>query len=159
MQICKTQARAHLMEKDKLIGIIKSSLNKVYEEDAHLLLINIDERSINHRLALYMSPLLEGEKIHVDVEYNRHLEGMKYYVNNVYGSIDILIHERGTDKNNICAFECKKGLMSKVDLMKVQALLGEDFNYCYGVTIEYNSRTVTLFEISDNKLVAERIEL
>ena len=159
MTIYKTLEILLLMEKDELIRTIRSSLKRVYRKDQILFQIGVDERAINHRLALYLSKFVERNEVKVDVEYNRHLVGMKYYEENVYGSIDILVHQRGTDVNNICAFECKKEKMSNVDISKIHALLGSAFNYRFGVTIEYNSRTLTLYQLVKEQITSERIIL
>lgn len=147
------------MEKDELIQAIRSSLRKVYRIDEILFRIGVDERALNHRLAFYLTKLVEQNGIKVDVEYNRHLVGMKYYEENKYGSLDILIHERGTDVNNICAFECKKEKISETDVVKIRALLGTEYRYSFGVTIEYVPRNVKLYFKSGSKIIEEKIEL
>jgi citrate lyase synthetase len=147
------------MEKNDLIEILKNCLKRVFEEDAILREIGVDERCINHRLAMYMSEHVEEGAIKVDTEYNRHLKDQKYYEENTYGSIDILVHERGTDQNNIVAFECKKERISKTDLVKIHALLRPDFNYRFGVTIEYKKPEVKLYQLVDNQVEEEIIDL
>lgn len=147
------------MEKNDLIQIVSECLNLVSTRDSHLLEIGVDERCINHRLAMYLGQRLESDRLKVDTEYNRHLKDMKYYEENIYGSIDILFHERGSDLNNIAAFECKKGAISETDLAKIHALVGPEFNYQYGVTIEYRSQEVKLYQMVENQIEEEIIEL
>jgi hypothetical protein len=147
------------MKKDELIRIIRLSLRRVYRKDEILFRIGVDERALNHRLAFYLAKLVERNNVKVDVEYNRHLVGMKYYEDNRYGSLDILIHERGTDTNNICAFECKKDKISKTDITKIRALLGAEYQYTFGVTIEYVSREIKLYFKQGRKIIEEKIEL
>ncbi|MDZ7648446.1 MAG: hypothetical protein U5K54_15360 [Cytophagales bacterium] len=79
MRIYKTPETLRLMEKDELIRIIKLSFRRVYKKDEILFRIGVDERAINHRLAFYLAKLVERNDLKVDVEYNRHLAGMKYY--------------------------------------------------------------------------------
>ena len=147
------------MNKNYLIQILQECLHRVYETDAYLLEIDIDERCINHRLAMYLTERLETDELKVDTEYNRHLVDMKYYEENTYGSIDILFHQRGLDNNNIAAFECKKEAISETDIAKIHALIGPDFNYQYGVTIEYRSKEVKLYQMIDEDIIEEIIEI
>ncbi len=144
------------MEREQIIEIIISCLKEVHERDALLFTLGVDERAINHRLALYLSPYFENESINVDVEYNRHLTKLKYYEENKYGSIDIVIHERGFDRNNICAIECKKETLNEIDLRKLRALVSDEFIYSCSIGIEYNTRTLTIFELNNDNIEFKR---
>ncbi|MTI24636.1 hypothetical protein [Fulvivirga kasyanovii] len=108
---------------------------------------------------MYLSQRLETDTLRVDTEYNRHLVDMKYYEDNTYGSIDILFHKRGSDVNNIFAIECKKRRILQTDITKIHALLRPDFNYQYGVTIEYISKEVKLYQRVRDKIEEETIEI
>ena len=55
--------------KDDIEGIVKSSLQKLRRLDKHLLDININERSITHKLAEYLKEYFP--EFNVDCEYNR----------------------------------------------------------------------------------------
>lgn len=147
------------MEKNKVIEILKFCLNKVYTDDAYLFEVDVDERCINHRLASYLGQILETDKIKVDIEYNRDSDHLKYYDGETFGSIDILVHQRGNHENNLIAFECKKGMMSEVDMAKINALVGPEFNYQYGVTIQYNKKIAKLYQMIADKIVEEIIEI
>jgi hypothetical protein len=151
--------RLKLPSKEDLIEGVKASLEKVYDQDLHLLEIDCDERSINHRLAFYLISIFEKERLKVDVEYNRHLKDLKVYEGNKYGSIDILIHERGSDLYNLCAFECKKEKLTETDLLKINALISPEFNYKYGITVEYNKRIITIHQVIDGIIRSEILEL
>ena len=159
MRIWEIQEKTYLMEKDKIISIVKDCLNSVYTKDTYLFDIDIDERSINHRLAMKLSNELEDNTLKVDVEFNRRMNNQKTIDENGFGSIDILIHHRGIDTHNICAFECKKDRISQNDLRKINALLRPPYNYQYGITIEYNDHVAILYQMIDDQIIEEKIIL
>lgn len=101
---------------------LTDALKRLMKEDGDLLEIDGSERSISHRLALYLQESFE--KWHVDCEYNRMLNEPKRLAlkdiltqsgeeitiedkeaKTVYP--DIIIHHRGTD-NNLLVVEMKK---------------------------------------------------
>jgi hypothetical protein len=148
------------MEKDKVIEIIKACLHKLYTKDEKLLDIKVHEDSLNGRLAGYLRECLENETIKVDTEYDRHIAGLKKYgVEGKSAIVDIVVHERLTDTNNIAAIECKKLKMSMTDMEKIRALIGPEFNYRYGITIVYFERLATIYQILEKKIIEENIEL
>ena len=55
--------------KDELEGIVKSSLKKLRRLDKKLLVINVNERSITHKLGEYLQQ--NFPEFNVDYEYNR----------------------------------------------------------------------------------------
>ena len=117
-------------------GIIKQNLieamEQVQKEDAHLLIHDISERAIAHRLAMYLTPKFAD--FDVDCEYNGDVDaesGRKYiYVLKqraeelglvkdkeqdqelVYRCVypDIIVHKRGRNgpENNLLIVEVKK---------------------------------------------------
>lgn len=160
MPICKTQAKLLSMEKAELVEIIQACLEEVYSKDRNLLEIDIHENAVNGRLAKYLSNYFENNVITVDVEYNRHIDQLKRYgVDGDSAIVDIVVHQRMTDENNIVAFECKKEVISEIDIRKIRALVGEEFNYQYGVTIEYFNEVVKLYQMAEGEIVEEIIEL
>jgi len=148
------------MEKQDLIEILKFCLNRIFHEDKLLLEIDIHEDAINNRFTRYLSEILESDEINVDAEYNRHMSELKKYgVEGKNAIVDIVVHQRGTDEHNIVAFECKKGPVSAIDLAKIYALIGPEFNYQYGITIEYRSKIIKLYQMVDDEIVDEIIEI
>lgn len=148
------------MEKNELIQIIQECLGRVYMNDANLLDINIHENAVNHRLANYLADVLEQGVINVDVEYNRHIDQLKKYgVEGDSAIVDVVVHQRMTDDNNIVAIECKKEAMNEIDIRKINALVREEFNYQFGMTIEYLSKTVLLYQRTGDGILTEKIKL
>ena len=148
------------MEKDELIQIIQECLGRLYTNDASLLEINIHENAVNGRFARYLADHFEKDEITVDVEYNRHIDQLKTY--GIYGDsaiVDIVVHQRLTDANNIVALECKKRTINEVDVRKIKALVDDEFNYQYGITVEYFNKLVTLYQRLDGEILTEIIEL
>ena len=92
------------------------SLDQLIRADADILINDINERSISHRLAIYLESHFPGWNI--DCEYNRNhddskrldiqrrnIESDDTQATTVYP--DIIIHQRGTD-NNLVVIEMKK---------------------------------------------------
>lgn len=151
------------MNRERLRADILSALSRVYDEDRDLLSDNIDacERSLMHRFTRYLMELVESsnesiyEGVRVDGEYNRHLYNPKM----LYGKFifpDVIIHQRNTDKNNLCIIEFKKSLKDggnskssyksrerrfKDDVKKLKAMTKNDgeYRYQWGVHIIFRA--------------------
>lgn len=88
---------------------VEEALNKLYEKDQYLIYSeennHVSERSITHKLGVYLTPLFEGYD--VDCEYNRFgCEGKFVEKLNQNVIPDIIIHKRGKC-NNFIAIEVK----------------------------------------------------
>lgn len=101
--------------------IVTSAFLKVCIFDQHLLDVVANERSVTHRLAVYIeleiAASLKYKKFHVDCEYNRsnnepkRLHDFKRNIasddtKGVTVYPDLIVHERGT-KNNLIVIETK----------------------------------------------------
>lgn len=140
--------------------IIKSKINhcvdRIYNEDGDLFQRNNYEVTISSKLAQYL--FLEFPKYDVDCEYNKHINGIKEAdINGELREIrpDILIHRRGTDKDNLVAIEIKKEQNSASrdpDYSKLKSLTLEtkDYKYKLGVFIDfaqdYSTKKIKFFE-------------
>ena len=62
---------------DDIKDILKGSLEKLITKDSHLLSIDINERSISHKLAIYIEEQLHETDWDVDCEYNRNISNVK----------------------------------------------------------------------------------
>jgi hypothetical protein len=72
------------------------------------------ERTCANDLATKLKPLFESEIISVDSPYNRHHNATKYLADKVI-ELDIAIHERGNDENNLVALELETNNKPKCD--------------------------------------------
>lgn len=135
-------------------------INDFLDSDHYLIIHNLNERTITHRLAIFLSKYFED--YNVDCEYNGDIERhdgkkrihfLKEQLLNrnllripefelekeiieraVYP--DIIIHERGTNNKNLCVIEVKKSTSKVIrdyDFMKLQAYTSID----YGNTLNY----------------------
>ena len=117
---------------DEIKNILIEAVKNVVMEDAYLLLHDINELAITHRLAMYLTPQFKG--FDVDCEYNGNIDannGRKYIklLNYRYRELglvrvkdsdeesidrrvypDIIVHKRGKngEENNLLIIEVKK---------------------------------------------------
>ena len=126
------------MEFKTIEKIVKDSLNMLFENDKVLIENDVNERSITHRLALYIENYLsdscteEMKGLSVDCEYNRNWDLEPYSPKKLSwdseelkdlidefdlspGKVlefscypDIIVHQRGKNENNILVVEVKK---------------------------------------------------
>lgn len=118
------------VELDKLII---NSLNE-YQKDKIQLPNDINERASVFRIGHYLANIIENdgyfESYHVDVEYNRDLDSVKT-LDKIMIIPDLIIHERGTNSNNLVAIEFKKNKDSKKDKEKLEKLINSNYGYNY----------------------------
>jgi len=104
------------MTEEEVKTKLNSALDRLVEKDSFLLECNVNERSISHRLAVYLGHEFEGWD--VDCEYNRNMDDPKRMNlqevdsdstdtegKTVYP--DIIVHKRG-ESNNLLVVEMKK---------------------------------------------------
>lgn len=143
------------MNEEKVRRAVNNSLDRVIEEDPELLRYDVNERSITHRLAIYLDEELDGEW-DIDVEYNRFgkedvskkvsIEYLKSHIpddqepddldaKTVYP--DIIVHSRGQRYENLLVIEAKKsGKSVEYDREKLTAYKGE-LRYKHGVLVTF----------------------
>ncbi len=94
-----------------------SALEMLHKAHSHLYEVDVNERSLTHWLAVYLSRLFPG--FEVDVEYNRNLEEPKRLqltvdtttANDIKATTvfpDVIVHRRGSHQN-LLVVEVKKG--------------------------------------------------
>lgn len=144
---------------------IELAVNTLRINDNYLLKHDVSERSIAHRLAIYLESTF-GKEYHVDCEYNKNIEhnsGCRKIeilksrwneLNNFYNYEmdeemliekivvpDIIIHRRGTNKSNIVVIEIKKSssrVNIEYDYEKLKAYTCKGgLTYKYGVFINF----------------------
>lgn len=109
------------------------ALTRFLEEDLKLIEYRVKEEALSHRLGCYLQELFPGYS--VDCEYDKYGESVK---KEAYGSgirPDIIVHERGTQDNNIFVVEIKKrNRPSAWDVKKLKRLTssrGRKYRYNY----------------------------
>jgi len=132
--------------------IVQDKLNSAIERlmylDSYLLKMDTSERSITHKLAIYIQE--EFKNWDVDCEYNRvpHETTLKKTIRRAYKKRldddmkklvypDIIVHHRGTD-DNLLVIEFKKSTSTTdddFDYVKLKAYR-EQLNYKYAVFVK-----------------------
>lgn len=140
---------------EQIEQILNTSIDELFEKDSQIIFetYNLHERSITHRLAIYIEKHFENTNYVVDVEYNRmrnnygedvignligkNLDFEKYGKDssNVYP--DIIVHKRDTN-NNLLEIELKmqwKNSKRDFDYIKINEYITQ-LDYKFGVYIE-----------------------
>lgn len=166
------------MYDNEIIHGIDAGINDFLMNDSYLIINNLNERTITHRLAISISKYFEN--FDVDCEYNGNIVGeggkkrikllkeelairnlLTRHENELESEIiersvfpDIIIHKRGT-RDNLCIIEVKKS-NSKVDFeydhlklsMYTRPDFGNTLNYQLGIFIEFIISDYPSFELS-----------
>jgi hypothetical protein len=138
-----------------ILKTIKHSFLSVVENDSVLLKITANERSVTHRLAVYLERQFEGTGFQVDCEYNRdrrkpkRLKEFKRKISsdNTKGVTvypDIIVHKRDTDENLIVieakfersSLDCNQLDSCICDRCKLRAYKN-DLGYSYAFFIRF----------------------
>jgi len=109
--------------KEQINKALNASLDLLLSDDVDILWLDINERTISHRLAFYLETHFPGWN--VDCEYNRDHEDVKRLNikrRNVMSDDtqattvfpDIIVHRRGTDQN-LLVIEMKKTTSQESD--------------------------------------------
>lgn len=123
---------------------VEESLNKLIRNDIYLFEIGVHERTLAHRLAIYLEE--EFASWNVDCEYDRNQYDQKLISRGTNGEADgkvypdIIIHHRGTF-DNLLAIEIKKS-QSVNGQAKDERKLREYINrlgYRYGLFICFST--------------------
>lgn len=142
------------MGEDEIIEIISSALRKLYEKDEYLFLVNANERSITHKLGMYLEDKFQG--FDVDCEYNKNGQYPKKLVqfrtqvdsddtDGVTVYPDIIVHHRGgTDSNaNLMVVEVKKSTNPNDDVQKLKCYKNElEYQYAVFIRLVMNVESV-----------------
>lgn len=148
------------MEQQEIVEIINQMVDTLYENDSEILTREYDlhERTITHRMAMYLEPKFEERGYKVDVEYNRmreqYVEGEDVssligkrlnWENSGEGSSfvypDIIVHKRDTC-DNLIEIEVKmawKNRRRRFDYDKINQYM-EQLGYQFGIYIELADR-------------------
>ncbi len=148
-----------------LLTKVRKAIAVLLKKDKDLFDINVNERSITHKLAEYLQ--LEFPDYNVDCEYNRHSDMVKYlYVPNKENERDdieaktvfpdIVVHKRKADEYNLLVVEVKKvrnleeienkPRRIEFDKQKLKAFTREEYRYKLGILIVFQIENVELFK-------------
>ncbi len=134
-----------------LKDIIEEAVRRFMAERPCLIEIDVHEQAVSHRIAFHLESVLGERKIgqlHVDCEYNKHIEGSKNIALQAIPRADllkcrcwacaelakkrlpprkefrpdILMHHRTDDESNRLAIEIKKDRLCPFDADKLRAL-------------------------------------
>ena len=155
---------------------VNLALDIFYVKDKYLIDNDIHERSMTHKLAIYLEELFNGYD--VDCEYNKNISESKKiydveykiqeirkiekdeYKDSVVVFPDITIHKRGNKLKNLLVIEVKKdnaiknnkSKLEEIDIFKLKAYTSKDLNYSYGMYINLkNSREEVVIKKFENK--------
>ena len=134
------------MMEEQINQAIRAALVTLLRSDSELLIFDVNERSITHRLAVYLEEYFPGWN--VDCEYNRDHEDPKRLdlqrrdtnsadtqATTVFP--DIIVHKRGTDQN-LLVIEMKKSSNpegDEFDFQKLNEFKGQ-LGYQFAIFIE-----------------------
>jgi hypothetical protein len=132
--------------KKEIVNKLNLALEKLLKNEKEIILSDVNERSLSHRLAIYLQEHFEDWDI--DCEYNRDYDLPKQLVINSRNHSsddihartvfpDIIIHKRGTDKN-LLVLEMKKTSNPEsddFDMMKLNAFR-KQLKYQYAVFVK-----------------------
>ncbi|WP_295230351.1 hypothetical protein [uncultured Chryseobacterium sp.] len=145
------------MDLTSTLNNFDDALSVLLKDDKHLLEANLSERSIAHRLALYLTGLFP--EFDVDCEYNGDVDSDNYRKNlqidrediiklskkkidefDTYSVFpDIIVHKRKFNTDNQLVIEIKKKdsniEQKKYDLLKLKAFTNQ-YNYRLGIYLE-----------------------
>jgi hypothetical protein len=108
----------HMMPSE-VLARVKRAADKLVRHDHELLVLDANERSLTHRLALYLESEFEGWN--VDCEYNRNRHDPKVLKLPVVSDVpsddtdattvfpDVIVHRRNTD-DNLLVIEARKAV-------------------------------------------------
>lgn len=148
-----------------------AAITRLLESDTHLLRVNVNERSITHRLASYLQE--EFGDWDVDCEYNRNREDTKEL--RVPGDLeisvcnvqtddteartvfpDIIVHRRGTDEN-LLVIEVKKTtsrVSSDFDLWKLCEFKSQ-LGYRYALFLKFITGCDDEVDVAEKRWIGE----
>lgn len=149
------------MDKAEIFPKFKKALQEIIENDKFLLEIDVNERCLTHRLAVYLEKLFPA--YNVDCEYNR--EGfepkkIKLPVDNIQSDDieaitvypDICIHKRGTNENLVIIEAKKQSINHSRDKKKLIAYK-KQLGYKYSFLVVFPIGTTFQIDRLDEMII------
>jgi hypothetical protein len=133
------------MNENDIERVLDCAMRDLFSRDLYLITNDASERSIAHRLGIYLESHLKllGSDLHVDCEYNR----VNFTLPKILQCIDdrtipkgrgvypdLIVHDRGNNDNNLLVIEIKKstsGDAGGFDKKKINGYVDE-LRYTYG---------------------------
>lgn len=142
------------MNQDEVRGHLERAVQRLLDRDRELLARDVNERSITHRLAMYLQD--EFPDMDVDCEYNRRdfdVKRLGFYPRDTATNDtdartvfpDIIVHKRGTNAHNLLVIEAKKSgnqgrNNQNTDRRKLQAFKSDaDLRYEHAVFLQFRT--------------------
>lgn len=149
----KTAAETDRPSRDMIAVALDRAVARLLARDAHLLRVDANERSITHRLAMYLQEAFPAWD--VDCEYNRNFDDPKRLdvmtddgkagADDTQGTTvfpDIIVHRRNTN-DNLLVIEVKKSTSTRGDGRDAEKLNGFRGQLRYGHAAFLKLRTGT----------------
>ena len=136
---------------DHIYKKVVKALQTFFIRDKDLLERDVNERSITHKVAEYLQ--YQFPHLNVDCEYNRrgnHGARKKTLSTNESVFPDIVIHKRGTKKENLVVIEAKKkGRSSRIDHNKLADYTNpKSHGYKVGISLVFDIGEKRISEVS-----------
>lgn len=155
-----------IYQEKEVIDMLIKSCDLLLDRDSYLLEKHINERTLTHRLAVYLEEFFQEWNIDCEYNKNKHLPKRikfswlkrKISTGSSYGNIvcpDIIIHKRNSD-NNFIVIEAKKDKDRRWkqwkidDEMKLRAYVAKDdeYKYQYWFFIEFITWSTPWYKLS-----------
>lgn len=118
-------------EDKEFIAVVKSAINLTLQSQENLLKNGRVERNFTTHLANAISESFKMPGIQIDPFYNRHLGASKRLNGNLI-EVDIAIHARDTDENNLLVIELETlNRPTRDDIWKLEGLTTDLDGYGY----------------------------
>jgi hypothetical protein len=126
-------------EEDGLISKIESTVQSVIENEINILRNGRVERNFTACFANEIAGRISTDNIHSDPFYNKHLGATKMLDGKVI-ELDIAVHERNVDTNNLVAIELEtNNSPTRDDLWKIEGLTQKLNGYSVFLCLDYSS--------------------
>lgn len=126
-----TDQRSLSQEEILLIEKIEHAIQSSVKDEKELLKNGRVERNFTSCLAITIQKEVNKENIRSDAFYNKHL-GASKYLDNKQIELDIAIHERNADTNNLVAIELETNNHPLGDdVWKIEKLTQDPYGYGY----------------------------
>ena len=154
------------MKTDKVKDYLEQAIARVKAEDCHLLMIDVSERCIATRLAMYLREHFDNYNYAVDVEYNRHGEDKKQLHDLVHKHDcsrasddggqrvlpDVIVHKRGHDNSNLLIIEMKKSAANQDDIKRAKRRIRafrDELDYKFGALVVCETKEHPVISVED----------